>query len=218
MSEDGLAGFPSRQQIAGLVLLDAPNRDSYAGWQHYRRTRDLLVPPPRLSPAQWRALPPARREDFDEYRRMTNVNLPLQETPMAANVIRLVRRRLRGNTLKKSDPTLAGVMVSGWGQHGKTATVCQVASLFEDQWLRFHQHANPNAVPGTLDLHCPIVYVQVPVTAKPKSTCETILNFFNAPTKGLTLPQLVRQVAHSLHDHGVKALILDFTDCGQCRP
>ncbi|MGW3209074.1 hypothetical protein [Streptomyces sp. NPDC001135] len=54
-----------------------------------------------------------------------------------------------------------------------------------------------------------MVYIQTPVTAKPKSTCQTILNFFDAPTKGMTLPQLINQVACSLDDHGVKALILD---------
>ncbi|WP_411138438.1 AAA family ATPase [Streptomyces sp. C10] len=65
------------------------------------------------------------------------------------------------------------------------------------------------ALPGTLDLHSPVIYVQAPVTATPKSTCTTILNFFKAPSRSLTLPQLVRQVAESIEDHGVKALIID---------
>jgi hypothetical protein len=48
------------------------------------------------------------------------------------------------------------------------------------------------------------------VTATPKSLCTSILGFFRAPTrKSATLPELVRQVADSLYDHGVKALILD---------
>lgn len=105
-------------------------------------------------------------------------------------------------------------MVSGWGQHGKTATVCRVVAAFEDRWLRLHNSVNPASVPGTVDLHSPVVYVQAPVTAKPKSTCVTILNFFKAPSRSLNLPQLVRQVAESLRDHGVKVLIIDFTDRG----
>ncbi|MGC5410382.1 hypothetical protein ACPXCX_42710, partial [Streptomyces sp. DT225] len=52
---------------------------------------------------------------------------------MAQKVSRLIDRRLSANARKKGDPTLAGVMVSGWGQHGKTATVCRVVAAFEDQ-------------------------------------------------------------------------------------
>ncbi|WP_244205212.1 hypothetical protein [Streptomyces bobili] len=48
------------------------------------------------------------------------------------------------------------------------------------------------------------------MTATPKSPCASILGFFRAEMrKSATLPELVRQVADSLHDHGVKAVILD---------
>ncbi|WP_240499039.1 ATP-binding protein [Streptomyces prasinus] len=206
---DLLTGLPSRRTIAELILSDTPSRDTFAGWQHFRATRGLLVPAQRLSVLQWRTLPPRRRDDYDTYRQMTNVNLPLQQTPMAQKVSRLIDRRLSANTRKKGDPTLAGVMVSGWGQHGKTATVCRGVAAFEDRWLQLHNSVNPASVPGTVDLHSPVAYVQTPVTATPKSTCVTILNFFQAPSRGLTLPQLVRQVAESLRDHGVEVLIID---------
>ncbi|MER6774389.1 ATP-binding protein [Streptomyces bacillaris] len=206
---DLLTGLPSRRKIAELILADTPSRDTFAGWQHFRATRGLLVPAQRLSAAQWRTLPLRRRDDYDTFRQMTNVNLPLQQTPMAQKVSRLIDRRLSANTRKKGDPTLAGVMVSGWGQHGKTATVCRVVAAFEDRWLRLHNSVNPASIPGTVDSHSPVAYVQAPVTAKPKSTCITILNFFKAPSRSLSLPQLVRQVAESLRDHGVKVLIID---------
>lgn len=206
---DLLAGLPSRRKIAELILSDTPSRDTFAGWRHFRASRGLLVPAQRLSAAQWRTLPPRRRDDYDTYRQMTNVNLPLQQTPMAQKLSRLIDRRLSANTRKKGDPTLAGVMVSGWGQHGKTATVCRVVAAFEERWLQLHNSVNPASVPGTVDLHSPVVYVQAPVTATPKSTCVTVLNFFKAPSRSLTLPQLVRQVAESLRDHGVKVLIID---------
>ena len=64
-------------------------------------------------------------------------------------------------------------------------------------------------VPGTRDLHAPVAYVQTPVTAKPKSTCKAILGFYGADTKNMDLPDLVRQVAASIRDHGTKALLLD---------
>ncbi|WP_251054052.1 TniB family NTP-binding protein [Streptomyces sp. ISL-66] len=99
-------------------------------------------------------------------------------------------------------------MVSGGGYQGKTETVCEIAAAFEDSWRALHA-TNPQAVPGTRDLWVPVAYVQTPVTAKPKSTCKAILDFYGTPTKRMDLPELIRQVAASLADHGTKVLILD---------
>jgi len=83
-------------------------------------------------------------------------------------------------------------------------------ATFEDAWLDLNQHLNPHALPGTRDLHVPVAYVQTPVTAKPKSLCKAILNFYGAPISArMDLPDLIRQVAASLHAHGTKALLLD---------
>ncbi|MEU2731577.1 TniB family NTP-binding protein [Streptomyces griseoviridis] len=208
--DDSVEGLPSRARIAELILSSRPSLDTYAGWQHYRTHCDLLAPASVISPNQWSMLPASRQYDYDLYRELTNANLPLQDTPMHDKVGRLIRRRLSGNTRKKNDPTRAGVMISGWGNYGKTASVCSAGAVFEAQWLELHSSLKPAAVPGTRDLHAPVVYVSTPVTATPKSLCASILGFFRAQTrKSATLPELVRQVSDSLHDHGVKALILD---------
>ncbi|WP_369367601.1 TniB family NTP-binding protein [Streptomyces sp. CG4] len=208
--DDLLEGLPSRARIAELILSSHPPRDTYVGWQHYRTHCGLLVPAPTISPKQWSTIPESRQYDYDLYRELTNANLPLQDTPMHDKVGKLIRRRLSGNTRKKDDPTRAGIMVSGWGNYGKTASVCAAGAVFEDQWLELHNCLNPGSLLGTRDLHAPVVYVSTPVTATPKSLCASILGFFRAPIrKAATLPELVRQVADSLHDHGVKALILD---------
>lgn len=209
LSAGRLDGLPSRRQIAAMILGPESHRHTFTGWQHYRTTRDQFIPPPRLTVRQDKMLPDDRRSDYDVYRRLTNVNLPVQETPMLEGVTRLIDRRLQGNTLRRNSPTMPGVMVSGWGNHGKTATVCSVAAAFEDQWLDFHHHLNPDSVPGTADLHAPVVYVQTPVTATPKSLCESILNFFGPERWKFTLPQLIQLVADCLRDHGVKVLIID---------
>ncbi|MGP3632435.1 AAA family ATPase [Streptomyces sp. 24-1644] len=209
MSDGLLADLPPRSRIAELILGSRPRRDTLRGWQEYRRTRGELVPPPLLTPAQRRLLGETRRIDYDLYRRLTNANLPLQDTPMLTMVTQVINLSLNGNTLDKQDPTLPGVMVSGWGNHGKTATISSVAAQFEDSWLELHDFLNPAAIPGTADLHAPVVYVSLPVTATPKSVCETILNFFASEIRKMTLPQLLKQVADSLTDHGVKALIID---------
>ncbi|MEU3133729.1 TniB family NTP-binding protein [Streptomyces sp. NPDC006854] len=208
--DDPLEGLPSRAKIAELILGGRPPRDTYAGWQHYRTHCGLLVPAPTIQPQQWSMLSESRRYDYDLYRELTNANLPLQDTPMHDKVAKLIRRRLSGNTRKKDAPTRAGVMISGWGNYGKTAAVCSAGAVFEDQWLQLHGCLTPGALPGTRDFHAPVVYVSTPVTATPKSLCLSILGFFRAPIRAsATLPELVRQVADSLHAHGVKALILD---------
>ncbi|MFI5804471.1 AAA family ATPase [Streptomyces sp. NPDC051561] len=200
---------PDRQDLAEALIRSSPRRDTYAGWQHWRKTRGPFTPAPQLTFTDWRALSPAKRSLHDLHRTATHVNLPLQETPMSLKVARLVNRRIRNNALKTRPSTRAGVMVTGWGYQGKTETVCEVAAEFEDAWLAMHNYIHPGVVAGTRDLHAPVAYIQTPVTAKPKSTCQSILDFFGAEARRLTLPQLIRQVADSLDDHGTKALILD---------
>ncbi|WP_241002462.1 AAA family ATPase [Streptomyces sp. CB01881] len=195
--------------LSAILAGKPPRRDTFDGWQHYRANRRAFEPAPVLTLDQWRALSPRGRALHDLHRTATHVNLPLQETPMAMKVSRLLSRRILGNALQRTAATWPGVMVGGWGYQGKTETVCEVAAEFEDTWLEMNGFVNPGARPGVRALHAPVAYVQTPVTATPKGLCEAILGFFGAPTKGLTLPQLVRQVAAALDDHGVLVLILD---------
>jgi hypothetical protein len=186
-----------------------PMRETLAGWQRWRTTRDTFTPAPRLDLASWRALTPRRRMLHDLHRAATHANLPVIATPMSQAVTKLLRGRIESNALKQKPTTRAGVMITGGGYQGKTETACEIAADFEDDWLELHRHLNPGALAGMRDLHAPVAYVQTPVTAKPKSTCKAILNFYGAETKGMDLPDLVRQVAASLNDHGTKALLLD---------
>jgi hypothetical protein len=186
-----------------------PDRETVAGWRQWRLTRHAFVAAPRLSLADYRRLSPRQRHLHDLHRVATHANLPLQDTPMSLAVTRLMRSRLQTNALKHKPTTRAGLMITGGGYQGKTETACEIAAAFEDAWLDLHRQLNPNAIPGTRDLHAPVAYVQTPVTAKPKSTCEAILNFFGADHHNMTLPQLTRAVRGSLHDHGVRALLLD---------
>ena len=205
---------PAPRQSAGdpapfVLPGPPPARETLAGWQQWRAARDSFTPAPRLGKAAWRALPPRRRMLYDLHRAATHANLPLQQTPMSQAVTRVLRGRIESNALKHKPSTRAGVMITGGGYQGKTETACEVAADFEDAWLELHHHLNPDAVPGTRDLHAPVAYVQTPVTAKPKSTCKAILGFYGADTRNMDLPDLVRQVAASIRDHGTKALLLD---------
>lgn len=186
-----------------------PVRETLAGWQRWRATRGSFQPAPRLDLAAWRALSPRRRMLHDLHRAATHANLPLQQTPMSQAVTRLLRGRIESNALKHKPSTRAGVMITGGGYQGKTETACEIAAAFEDDWLELHRHLNPAALAGTRDLHAPVAYAQTPVTAKPKSTCKAILGFYGADAKNMDLPELVRQVAASINDHGTKALLLD---------
>ncbi|MEV7189650.1 TniB family NTP-binding protein [Kitasatospora sp. NPDC093102] len=192
-----------------------PARESLAGWQQWRLTRHSFTPAPVMDLTAWRLLSPRKRTLHDLHRAATHANLPLLATPMSRAVEKLLNGRIESNALKFKPSTRAGVMVSGGGYQGKTESVCEVAAAFEDRWLALHQHLNPDAAPGCRDLHVPVAYVQTPVTAKPKSTCKAILNFYSSPVvTRMDLPELIHQVSASLRDHGTKVLILDFTDCG----
>jgi chloramphenicol 3-O-phosphotransferase len=185
------------------------DRETVAGWRQWRLTRHSFVPAPRLSLAEYRRLGARKRHLHDLHRAATHANLPLLDTPMSLAVTRLMRSRVQTNALKHKPTTRAGLMITGGGYQGKTETACEIAAAFEDAWLDLHAQLNPNAIPGTRDLHAPVAYVQMPVTAKPKSTCEAILEFFGADHYKMTLPQLTRTVRTSLYDHGARVLLLD---------
>ena len=196
---------------AGFALPGPPcDRETVAGWARWRLTRHGFTPAPVVTIAEWRAMSPRSRQLHDLHRAATHASLAFQETPMSAAVARLLGARIQGNALKCTPATRAGVMISGGGYQGKTETACEVAAAFEDQWLALHGQLNPDAMAGTRDLHAPVAYAQTPVTATPKSICQAIVGFYGAPAHySWTLPQLVRAVRESLHDHGTKVLILD---------
>ncbi|MFI9042623.1 TniB family NTP-binding protein [Streptomyces sp. NPDC053726] len=188
---------------------EIPVRDTLAGWGAWRLARHDFTPAPRMTLSRWRALSPAAKAAHDLARAAAHANLPLLGTPMSRAVDRLLSARIRQNAFKARPATRAGVMVSGGGYQGKTETVCEIAAAFEDSWRELHR-TNPETVPGTRDVWAPVAYIQTPVTAKPKSTCKAILDFYGAPTnQRMDLPELVGQVTASLTDHGTKVLILD---------
>jgi hypothetical protein len=207
------AGGPGADDTGGCVPFvlpgPAPMRETLAGWARWRTTRGAFQPAPKLDLPAWRALSPRQRMLHDLHRAATHANLPLQATPMSQAVTKLLRGRIETNALKHKPTTRAGVMITGGGYQGKTETACEIAADFEDDWLELHHHLNPTTLAGTRDLHAPVAYVQTPVTAKPKSTCKAILSFYGADTKNMDLPDLVRQVAASINDHGTKAVLLD---------
>ncbi|GAA2125166.1 hypothetical protein GCM10009759_77150 [Kitasatospora saccharophila] len=80
--------------LGAILAGKPPRRDTFAGWQHYRANRRAFVPAPVLTLEQWQALSPRRQVLHDLHRTATHVNLPLQETPMALKISRLLSRRI----------------------------------------------------------------------------------------------------------------------------
>ncbi|MFD4745888.1 TniB family NTP-binding protein [Streptomyces rubiginosohelvolus] len=194
---------------AGIGLTTPAARDHAPGWDTWRRARHGFAPAPVRTFGQWRTMSARERSAYDLHRMATHANLPLLDTPMSQSVDRLLSARIGTNSFKAKPSTRAGVMISGGGYQGKTETTCEIVAAFEDSWRALHHQIHPDATPGTRALWAPVAYVQTPVTAKPKSTCKAILNFYGAPTKSMDLPDLIRQVAASLTDHGTKVLVLD---------
>jgi hypothetical protein len=204
-----VTGLPDSTVAQFILPGEIPDRETVEGWTQWRLTRNNFIPAPRISLDEYRLMSPRRRQLHDLYRAATHANLPMQDTPMSTALTRVMRARLQNNALKRKPTTRAGLMITGGGFQGKTETTCEIAAAFEDTWLDLHQQLNPDAIPGTRDLHVPVAYVQTPVTAKPKSTCQAILDFYGADYKTMTLPRLTRQVRTALHEHGTRVLILD---------
>jgi hypothetical protein len=158
------------------------DRETVEGWQRWRLTRHSFQPVPPAEPGRLPELSPRKWALHDLHRAATHANLPLQEIPMSAAVARVMRSRLQTNALKHKPTTRPGLMITGGGYQGKTETACEIAAAFEDAWLDLHHQLNPTAIPGTRDLQAPVAYSQTPVTAKPKSTCQAILDFFGVAT------------------------------------
>ncbi len=190
---------------AGPVI----DRATLEGWSRWRLTRRHFTPAPVVSLGEYKKMSPRQRQLYDLHRIATHSNLPIQETPMSAAVDDTIRRRIYANAMKSSERTRPGLMVNGGGFQGKTETVCETAAGFEDDWLELNNGLNPDAVPGTRDLVAPVAYVQTPVTAKPVSICQSILEFYGEDYKNMTLPTLTRTVRRALREHATRVLILD---------
>ena len=195
-----LAPFP-----AGPVT----DRTTLEGWGRWRRTRRSFTPAPVISLGEYKQMSARQRHLHDLHRLATHSNLPIQETPMRAAVDDVMRRRIYVNAVKSSERTRPGLMVNGGGFQGKTETVCETAASFEEDWLALNNYLNPDAVPGTRDLLAPVAYVQTPVTAKPVSICQAILDFYGEDYKNMTLPTLTRTVRRAVREHATRVLILD---------
>jgi hypothetical protein len=197
-------------QTARFILPPPPaDRQTAEGWRRWRLTRHAFVPAPRLTRREFEELSEREQALYELHREATHSNFPLQETPMSQAIARVMRSRLRKGAFKQAPTTRRGLIINGGGCQGKTETACEVAAAFEDSWLELHHHLNPDAIPGTRDLHIPVAYVQTPVTAKPKSTCKAILDFYGADHKNMDLPALIRAVRRHVHAHGTRAILLD---------
>jgi Bacterial TniB protein len=185
------------------------DRATLEGWSLWRRTRKSFIPAPVITLGKYKRMSDRQRGLHDLLRIATHSNLPIQDTPMSGAVHDAMRRRIRVNAVKRSERTRPGLMVNGGGFQGKTETVCETAAGFEDEWLALNNYLNPGAIPGTRDLVTPVAYVQTPVTAKPVSICQAILDFYGEDYKGMTLPTLTRTVRCALADHATRVLILD---------
>ncbi|MGW1711022.1 ATP-binding protein [Streptomyces sp. NPDC002206] len=199
-----------RLATRGVILPgEVPDRESAEGWTTWRKTRHSFVPAPRISRAEFDNKTRRDQALHDLHRRATHANLPLLDTPMSLVISDLMQTRLLNNAMKRKPTTRPGIMINGGGNQGKTETAAEAAAAFEDLWLDLEEFVDAPELPGTRDLRATVAYVQTPVTATPKSTCQAILDFFGTSGHNMTLTQLVRQVRGSLRDHRTRVLILD---------
>lgn len=185
-----------------------PDRTRSDGWQLWRSTRDGFIPAPRLSAHEYAGLGARHRALYNLHRTATHANLRLLETPMSARVSELMQRRLQNNAVKWNPGTMDGLMVSGGGKQGKTETVCRAAADFEELWRSICSKVHTEPPPGTRDEFVPVAYCRLPVRARPKALCQSILDIFGDPHPK-TLDDLMRATRDSLRGHRTTALIID---------
>jgi hypothetical protein len=198
-------GIPPVPYLPGPAI----DRALLEGWRRWTATRHDFVPAPRMTSGEYGKLSAHRRWVHDLHRLATHSNLAVQETPMSARVLRIIRRRLTAGALKRLERTRSGLMINGGGFQGKTETVCEGVARFEEQWLAMHRYVNPDAVPGTRDLIAPVAYVQTPTSATPKKLCRAILDFYGEPYGRHELDSLTRMVKTSMREHSTRVLVLD---------
>ena len=189
---------------AGPVI----DRSTLEGWTTEPITRRDFTPARVVSISEYRKMSARQRHLHDLHRIATHSNLPIQETPMRAAVDDAIRRRIQVNAVKRTERTRPGLMINGGGFQGKRNGL-ETAADFEEHWLELNNHLNPEAVPGTRDLVAPVAYVQTPVTAKPVSICQAILDFYGEDYRNMTLPTLTRTARRALREHATRVLILD---------
>ncbi|WP_329165784.1 AAA family ATPase [Streptomyces sp. NBC_01527] len=206
-----MSDLKDQEPRAGASFLPGPpiDRTRVEGFQRWRCTRDLFVPAPVLTMAQYADLTPRRRHIHNLHRLATHSSLPVQGTPMSEAVGWTVKARIEDGAFSHKAGIRTGVMVNGGGAQGKTETVCEALAAFEEEWLKVNNYLNPGAVMGTRDLVAPVAYVRCPVKATPISTCKRILDYFGEDYKGMRLEDLVRTVHDALAEHGTKALVID---------
>jgi hypothetical protein len=199
-----------KAQPAPIAFLPGvvPDRTRWSGWDRWRRTRGDFQPAPVISQAAHMDLAPRARRIHDLHRLATHSNLAIQETPMSRLVAQRLRTLIEDNAFGHGPDTRPGMMINGGGAQGKTETVCETVAGFEDDWLGLYD-LNPQAIPGTRDLHAPVAYIRTPVKATPISTCKRILDFYGEDYKGMRLDDLVRTVEKAIYAHGTRALVLD---------
>lgn len=200
----------ARLAAQGFILPgEVPDRETAEGWTRWRKTRHSFVPAPRIPRTVYDNKSPRDQAIHDLHRRATHANLPLLDTPMSLVVSELMETRLLNNAMKQKPTTRPGIMINGGGNQGKTETAAEAAAAFEDLWLGLEEFVDIPELPGARDLRATVAYVQTPVTATPKSTCQAILDYFGTSGRNMTLTQLVQQVRVSLRDHRTRVLILD---------
>lgn len=195
----------------GPVPLRRPDRDTVAGFREWAAARDAYQRPALPTRAEYLALPKADRRDIDLLRRVANANIDILDTAMSARVSEALEDVIWDNALNMQPGAKPGVLVSGGGAQGKTATVCEVAANFLERWEQLY--TKPSDQPWEdprRDAHEPVVYVRTPAKPTPKSLCAAVLRAVGEPhTERDTLAKLQQQVHRALVDLGARVLVLD---------
>ncbi|MEU4419292.1 TniB family NTP-binding protein [Actinoplanes sp. NPDC024001] len=116
---------------------------------------------------------------------------------------------MRGDVFNGYPGNQAGILVTDGGHLGHTENTSEIAAKLEKEWLTRINMLRPQELSGRKADDVPVVYVQLPAAARPRSICRAILAFFGADHHRMGLAELTKAARISLNDHGVRVLLLD---------
>jgi hypothetical protein len=169
----------------------------------FRRRIDYRVEPPRaLSREEWQRLSAVERGAYDDARLHWFGSGMWIKTPHVVNVMRTVRADLRtSDALTVGE---SGVVLTGPAHIGKTTALWKMALLVEQRVAKADPDYRASGV-------VPVVYIEVPPNATPKTMAAQIVEFFGTPYNFRTCnqQQVLRMAIGLLAAHRTQVLIID---------
>ena len=211
-AEPALGPVVTSRAGPGIAAADAPGLDlgivderrvpttSLTGWRQF--VLDDPISLDLLPDAEWAALDPGQRADYDDARIKYHSQLIVVETSTVREVIR--QGRLLSLLNQQEVSARRGLIVSGAAATGKSTAIKQLG--------RAHELLVRKRYPASDRI--PVVYVTTPPKGSPRKLAMEFARFLGLPmvTRRDNTTDIADAVCHVMIDARVDLVLVDFTD------